>query len=123
MGKRRMCYADLQCSERGMLILESVSAAISAWVLCRVLMEPGMIFEKWGDMVHRLNERGLDWMAKPLGACGVCFSGQFGLWFYLVAWRDRWVLGEGVCFTLQTIFFFLIIDRIETWLNQQKESG
>lgn len=106
-----------------MLIIESISAGICAWVMVRVLFEPGMIFEAWGDFVFSLKNRGMDWLAKPLGGCGVCFSGQFGLWFYLLAWRDRLVLGEGVCFTLQTIFFFLIIDKIETWLNQQKGSG
>ncbi len=106
-----------------MLIIESISAGISAWVLCRVLFEPGMIFEKWGDFVYSLHKKGIDWLAKPLGFCGVCFSGQFGFWFYLVAWRDRVVLVGLVCFTLQTIFFFLILEKIETWLNQKKESG
>lgn len=122
-----MRYPDLPNSRSNMLIIESISAGICAWVLCRVLMEPGMIFEKWGDFVHRLNSMGFEWLAKPLGACGVCFSGQFGLWFYLIAWRDRWVFGEVVCFTMQTIFFFLILQKLETkletWSNQKNESG
>ncbi len=110
-----------------MLILESISAAISAWIMCRVLMEPGMIFEKWGLFVDGLANKGLEWIAKPLGYCGVCFSGQWGFWFYLIAWRDRWQAGELIAFTLQTIAAFMVIDYIketgQTWLNRLKRES
>ena len=109
-----------------MLILDSISAGLSAWVVCRVLMEPGMIFERWGDFVHRMHNRGFEW-AKPLGYCGVCFSGQWGFWFYLIAWRDRWQAGELIAFTLQTIAAFMVVDYIketgQTWLNQLKKES
>lgn len=107
-----------------MLILESFSAGLSAWVLCRVLMSEGMIFEKWGDFVWRLANSGREWIAKPLGYCGVCFSGQFGFWFYLIAWRDRIQAGELVVFTMQTIAAYMVVQFIsesgKTWWSKRQ---
>ena len=101
------------------MFLECISVAIVAFVFFGVLTAPGMIFESWYYFLERLEGRGLEWLAKPLGYCGTCFSGQLGFWWYAIAYRGNWVLGEHIVFTSQTILFFLIIKRIyEKWLTK-----
>lgn len=100
-----------------MLILESLSCGIIAWVVWGVLMEPGMIFNFWLRLAEELDERGVKWIAKPLGVCGVCFAGQTGLWFYILAFKG-WRMSEHIAFTAQTIFFFLIIKGLSEWTRK-----
>ena len=99
-----------------MMFLECASVSIVAWVFFAVLTSPGMIFERWYNFLERLNERA-PWLAKPLGYCGTCFSGQLGFWWYLLKYRSEWALSEHIIFTSQTIFFFIIIK----WLAQKNE--
>jgi hypothetical protein len=95
-----------------MLFIETVSVAIVAYIFADHLTGPGMIFEPWYQWLERLSSDGKEWMAKPLGYCGFCFSGQVGFWWYLIAYRDRWILGEHIVFACQTMFFYLIIKLI-----------
>lgn len=108
-----------------MNLLGSVSVAISAWAFFEVLTAPGMVFEFWYRWLERLSMAGGGWIAKPLGLCGVCFAGQFGFWWYAIAHRAEWVLGEHIIFTCQTLAFFLAIKRISeisgAWLNKLKK--
>jgi len=99
-----------------MLILESLSVGIVAYVFFAVLTAPGMIFEQWFLILERMAENGREWMAKPLGYCGVCFAGQLGFWWYLIAYRDAWNLGAHIVFVSQSIIFFLIIKKtLDRW--------
>lgn len=99
-----------------MMFFDCISVAIVAFVFFAVLTAPGMVFEFWYNYLERLNSRA-PWIAKPLGFCGVCFSGQLGLWWYLISYRDEWVLGDHIIFIAQTIFFFLII---KSWANKNE---
>jgi hypothetical protein len=91
------------------MIAECFGVSVSAWVFFGVLTAPGMIFEAWYSMLERMAANGRGWLAKPLGMCGACFSGQMGFWWYLVAYRDAWILGQHIVFTSYVIFFFLTI--------------
>ena len=108
-----------------MMFLECVSVAVVVWTFFEVLTGPGMVFEFWYRWMERLNNTGRSWLAKPLGYCGVCFAGQFGLWWYAVAHRADWVFGEHIIFTCQVIAFYLAIKRIssitEAWSNKLKK--
>lgn len=112
-----MFYGICNGSWRGMLILESLTGGIIAWVVWGVLMEPGMILYGWYLSVSRLEQSGAAWLAKPLGACGACFSGQTGFWFYILAFKG-WRLSEHIAFTAQTIFFFLVIKGLSEWTRK-----
>lgn len=103
---------------RGMLILESVSAGIIAWVVWGVLMEPGMIFHFWYRLVEEIAQRGAVWLAKPLGLCGICFAGQVGFWFYILAFK--WRLSGHIAFAAQTMFFFLILKILSEWAKRKE---
>jgi len=102
-----------------MLFFESLSVAIVAFVFFGILTGPGMVFEWWYLLLENWAENGREWLAKPLGYCGTCFAGQLGLWWYLIAYRGEWVLGNHIVFTSQTILFFLIIkkafDKLDKW--------
>ena len=108
-----------------MMFLECVSVAVLAWTFFEVLTAPEMIFQFWYRWMERIKNAGWGWLAKPLGYCGVCFTGQVGFWWYAIAYRSDWVLGEHVVFTAQTIAFFLVIKRVsaitDAWLSKLKK--
>lgn len=105
-----------------MMFLECISVAIVAWCFFEVLTGPGMVFEFWYNWLEGFAADGKEWIAKPLGFCGVCFAGQVGLWWYAIAYRSDWVLGEHIVFISQTIAFYLAIKRIaeisKAWLSK-----
>jgi len=92
-----------------MVFVESLSVAIVAYVFFQYLFAPDMVLGFWGRFVDRLAANGKERIAKPLGYCGICFSGQVGFWWYLVAHRDDWILGNHIIFFTQVIFFFALI--------------
>lgn len=99
-----------------MMYAECFSIGIVAWVFHAVLFEQGMVFGWWGDFVHGIKT---DLIAKPLGKCGVCFAGQVGFWWYMIAYRDSWILGQHIVFTCQVLFAFLLIQDFKGWLSKQ----
>jgi len=67
------------------MITHAIITGIVAWVFVIILIDEGMIFGKWYDLLNKLP----DWIAKPLGKCEYCLSGQLALWYYLFyAWWD-----------------------------------
>lgn len=97
-----------------MLFFDCISVAIVAYVFTAILMEGGMIMYWYWQMLDRMARNGGEWLAKPLGYCGVCFSGQLGFWWYLLTTSGHWRLSEHIVFTAQTILFYLIIKRWAT---------
>lgn len=57
-----------------------IKIAIVAWVFSNILIDEGMIFEKWWLVLNKLP----NWLSKPLGACEYCLAGQIALWYYIV---------------------------------------
>lgn len=57
-----------------------IKIAIFAWVFSCILIDNGMIFERWWDVLNKLPE----YIKKPLGACEYCLAGQIALWYYIV---------------------------------------
>ena len=62
------------------MITHAVIVGIVAWVFVFILMDSGMIFERWWLVLNKLPM----WLSKPLGACEYCFAGQLALWYYLI---------------------------------------
>lgn len=88
-------------------MLEILKVAITAYV-ATLLMEDGMILSWWYNLIRRLP----DVFYKPLGGCIACFSGQFALWYYLIAHLHYYNFFEHVFFIAATIFTVLILDKI-----------
>ena len=61
------------------MITHAIIVGIVAWVFVFILIDTGMIFEKWWVVLNKLPQ----WLSKPLGSCEYCFTGQLGLWYYL----------------------------------------
>jgi hypothetical protein len=103
-----------------MMLLETITAGICAYVIFGVLMQPGMLLAWYGDLVHKWHNEWPDkwrWLAKPLGYCGACFAGQIGWWWFLFLHDGTWSLFQNGVFALQTIFFFLIASDLSQLLK------
>lgn len=59
-------------------MMEAVKISLICYIFV-ALGEPGMIFAWYQKLINRLPE----WLAKPLGACGYCITGQVSFWYYL----------------------------------------
>jgi hypothetical protein len=60
------------------MIWQAIIIGITAWVFTLILIEPDMIFYRYGELIRKLP----DWLNKPLGICEYCLSGQLALWYY-----------------------------------------
>lgn len=66
-------------------MIAAIYIGITAWVFTMILIDPDMIFGKYGQLLQKLP----DWLGKPLGLCEYCLAGQLALWYYLIAnWSD-----------------------------------
>lgn len=61
-------------------------AASFAYIFSSVLTLPGEILGKYGEFLERVNAA-RPWLAKPLGYCSRCFSGQVALWAFPFYWH------------------------------------
>lgn len=57
----------------------AIIIGITAWVFTLILIEPDMIFYKYGQLIRKLP----DWLNKPLGLCEYCLAGQLAFWYYI----------------------------------------
>ena len=112
-----MLYGERSLPGRDMLSLTEFFFAVQAGLLAVVgalLMRPGHLLNPYYRWLEKRSILGWpDYITKPLGMCGTCFSGQVGLWL-------------GLFFTgfnpLKTLFFaaisILINETKGLWLKQ-----
>ena len=91
------------------MITHAIIVGIVAWVFVFILIDTGMIFEKWWVVLNKLPQ----WLSKPLGSCEYCFAGQLALWVYLI---QRLIVGsynvfEHIAFISIAIFTTKIINK------------
>lgn len=65
-------------------ILHGICAALIGFALSGIVANQNSPLSFWFDFLFRL-EKKAPWIAKPLGACAFCFSGQVALWSALLA--------------------------------------
>lgn len=73
-----------------------------------VLGEPGMIFNWYFKLIERLPS----WVAKPLGDCLVCFSGQALFHFYWITHLHNYNFIEQLFYPALGIFLVTIYEKI-----------
>ena len=81
------------------------------YVFSRVLLEDMLI------PYHRLIARLPDWLYKPLGGCGMCFTGQLTLWGMLPFFRTDYksiILYFGIV-AINIIIVKILIYAQEDW--------
>jgi hypothetical protein len=59
-------------------MLDALKISLVAFIFV-ALGEEGMIFNFYQRLLLRLPE----WAANPLGGCGICFTGQMSLWYFI----------------------------------------
>ena len=88
------------------MIAQAIIIGITAWVFVIILMEEGMIFSWWWNVINRLPM----WLAKPLGECEYCLGGQLSLWYYLLLnWHDYNVFYH-IAYISLTLFTIKLIN-------------
>lgn len=55
-----------------------------AYIFVNVYTQPEMIFGWYYNLIEKLPT----WLAKPLGLCDLCMSGQLALWIFLAFFWD-----------------------------------
>lgn len=68
-------------------IMLSVMIGSFAWVFVNVYTQPDMIF----GWYYRILEKLPTWLAKPIGLCDICLSGQLALWILLAFFYDYYM--------------------------------
>lgn len=96
-------------------MIDILKISLISFIFC-ALGQKGMIFEWYQDLINRLPE----WLCRPLGGCSICFSGQFGLWYYLFYRFETYNFIEHLFFISATIFCSMIYRKI--WLYLRNES-
>jgi len=88
----------------------SLSTAILAVVISLVISTKGNILSFYQDFLCWLDDKGLEWIAKPMGLCPKCLAGQLSLWIYLLT-ADYNVL-QHIFFIAWTILLTEILTAI-----------
>lgn len=69
-------------------LLHGTCSALIGFALIGVVANQNSPLSPWFDFLQGL-ERKAPWIAKPIGSCVFCFSGQVALWssLYVMAWN------------------------------------
>lgn len=66
-------------------ILECFRVVVFSYVVTNILMADDCLLSKYTEFlgVIKRSKKWYDWLAKPLGYCDSCFTGQVSLWYGL----------------------------------------
>ena len=67
-------------------LLEIVMIGITGFVFCNILLDNGMVFDKYRYFIEREFEESKPKLYKVLGGCSLCFTGQLCLWYYITVY-------------------------------------
>ena len=77
----------------------AILTGVGGWLFALYLTDQGMIFSFWPRWLYRAPE----WVKKPLGGCGVCTAGFWGLWIeamrlyhYISSWNTLFYFGISI---------------------------
>jgi hypothetical protein len=92
------------------MLIQPFQVAIFAFVFCNILMQYGQIFHQYWQMLDNLvTKTDLDWLAKPLGHCDICFCGQVSLWFAFAKYGPSL---EVLLLPINAIFILFVIKKL-----------
>lgn len=94
------------------LIINAIGPASFALVFLHHFAIPGGIAEFYAYWLQRIDEKGLHRLAKPLGYCHACFSGQVCLWWYLLQYRADLSAHGLIVFVCVGMVEFQIIKKL-----------
>jgi hypothetical protein len=109
------------------LLFWALMYSIGAFVYCSILTDAGMILNPWYNWLDRKigpssgdclaeNPKGrAEWLFKPLVGCCKCVAGQFGLWGYLIQFRQEYNLAHHILFITFAIYLIKFIAQAYQW--------
>ncbi len=89
------------------MILEILQISIIC-VAFYQLGQAGHIFNFYQVLIERLPV----WLYKPLGGCGVCFTGQSLFWFYLIEHSKHYNFLDHLLYPSLGIFLATILNYV-----------
>ena len=101
-------------------ILFTLELSIVALVFSNILIEVGGLFEKYGDLLANLYNKGgfYKYISRPLGYCAKCFSGQISFYVYIITHYYKYNLIENIIFVSITIFFTTLLNKFTSeWIR------
>lgn len=102
------------CNDVLFYIVTAFSLALCSLVYSVILTESGMILNK---VYLRLSHVLPDWLFKPLIGCGRCVSGQAAVWYSIYLLLIHSVIINIFVLIALTLFIFIILDKLYTWLT------
>jgi hypothetical protein len=90
-------------------IFTAFQIGVFAYVFVCILMEPKSIFELYGDLLADLNNK-YPYLARPLGYCELCFSGQLALWYFVFEYKYNFI--QHILFISFAILFTKAIKQL-----------
>lgn len=63
--------------------IEIILIAITGYVFTSILINPGMIFDFYGDFLDEKVKPRSHKLADAMGLCVYCFTGQLAFWYYI----------------------------------------
>lgn len=72
------------------------------------LGQVGQIFNFYQKLIEGLPE----WLSKPLGGCGVCFTGQSLFWYYLIVHFNDYSVVDHLFYPSAGIFLATVLNSI-----------
>lgn len=64
-------------------IFYAFQVAVFGHVFTQILMQQGMLFERYQDALVTIEDRLGKMVSYPLGMCTKCFTGQVALWWFI----------------------------------------
>ena len=64
--------------------IEILLIAVTGYVFNGILINPGMIFDFYGDFLDNKVKPRSHKLADALGLCVYCFTGQLAFWYYIL---------------------------------------
>ena len=92
------------------MYIESLSIAVLAVVISEVISAPGDILAFYRRFLEWLFNKGLGWVAKPIGYCPKYLSGQLALWIFF--FLPGYNVLDHIFFIAWSIFFAEILTII-----------
>lgn len=89
------------------MLLRLFEVSLIVYMFC-ALGEPGEIFGWYQRLIDPLPL----WLAKPLGACFRCFTGQVCFWFYLITYIHSYNVIDHLFFASAGIFLSILYNKL-----------
>lgn len=87
-----------------------ILCSIIGFVWSEILTQPGHMFNSLFNWIDK-NFNSI--IAKPLGGCALCVTGQIALWTYLYTYRHDYNIFQHIAFISSSIFITWLLLKLQ----------